>query len=165
MKDVAREFLARLSAEEDKLIAKMQLDETGAGLITAIKEFDHYYYNLVRHERSEETDHHFHIMQLGLPRLIAGILVTIPRFRYPVITFKSDHLLIQGALEMVSALGVISFLSVVGPLAASFASLPRTARQKKARKAWCACTATAASTGLLTFGARKGRLRAGSDRF
>ena len=86
-KEVAREFLAGLSAEEDKLIARMQLDETGAGLITAIKEFDHYYYNLVRHERSEETDHHFHIMQLGLPRLIAGILVKIPRFRYPVITF------------------------------------------------------------------------------
>ena len=107
MKDVAREFLAKLSAQEDKLIAKMQLDEAGVGLITAIKEFDHCYYNLVRHERSEETDHIFHIMQLGLPRLIAGILVAIPRFRYPVITFKSDQTLIQGALEMVSALGFV----------------------------------------------------------
>ena len=107
MKEVAREFLARLSAEEDKFIAKMQLDEAGAGLITAIKEFDHYYYNLVRHERSEEIDQHFHIMQLGLPRLIAGILVAIPRFRYPVITFKSDQLLIRGALDMVSALGFV----------------------------------------------------------
>ena len=107
MKDVAREFLAKLSAQEDKLIAKMQLDEAGAGLITAIKEFDHCYYNLVRHERSQEIDHIFHIMQLGLPRLIAGILVAILRFRYPVITFKSDQTLIQGALEMVSALGFV----------------------------------------------------------
>lgn len=81
-KELAREFLGRLSAEEVKLVAKIQLDKTGAGLITAIKEFDHYYYNLVRRERSEETDHHFHIMQLGLPRLIAGTLETIPRFRY-----------------------------------------------------------------------------------
>ena len=107
MKEAVREFLAKLSAEEDKFITKIQLDKTGAGLITAIKEFDHYYYNLVRHERSEETDHHFHIMQLGLPRLIAGTLETIPRFRYPVITFKSDQLLIRGALEMVVALGAI----------------------------------------------------------
>ena len=107
MKEVAREFLAKLSAEEDKLVAKMQLDETGAGLITAIKEFDHYYHNLVRHDRSEETERHFHIMQLGLPRLIAGILASIPRFRYPVITFQSDQLLIRGALDMVSALGFV----------------------------------------------------------
>lgn len=107
MKEVAREFLARLSAEEGKFIAEMQLDDIGVGLITAIKEFDHYYYNLVRHERSDETGHHFHIMQLGLPRLIAGILSTIPQFRYPVITFKSDQPLIRGALEMVSALGFI----------------------------------------------------------
>ena len=107
MKEAAREFLARLSAEEGKFIAEMQLDDIGVGLITAIKEFDHYYYHLVRHERSDGTDHHFHIMQLGLPRLIVGILVTIPRFRYPVITFKSDQPLIRGALEMVSALGFI----------------------------------------------------------
>ena len=106
-KELAREFLGRLSAEEVKLVAKIQLDKTGAGLITAIKEFDHYYYNLVRRERSEETDHHFHIMQLGLPRLIAGTLETIPRFRYPVITFKSDEILIRGALDMVAALGAI----------------------------------------------------------
>ena len=107
MKDVARQFLDKLSSEEDKLIAKMQLDEAGAGMITAIKEFDHCYYNLVRHERSEETDHIFHIMQLGLPRLVAGILVAIPRFRYPTITFKSDRILIERALEMVSALGLV----------------------------------------------------------
>lgn len=107
MKDVAREFLAKLSAEEDKFIATMRLDRAGAGLITAIKEFDHCYYNLVRHERSEETDHIFHIMQLGLPRLIAGILLAIPRFTYPFITFQSDQTLIQGTLEMVSALGFV----------------------------------------------------------
>ena len=107
MKEEAREFLAKLSAEEGQIIAKMQLDEMGVGLITAIKEFDHYYYNLVRHERLEEADHHFHLMQLGLPRLIAGVLETIPRFRFPAITFKSDELLIRGALGMVSSLGFI----------------------------------------------------------
>ena len=107
MKEEAREFLAKLSAEEGQIIAKMQLDEMGVGLITAIKEFDHYYHNLVRHERLEEADHHFHLMQLGLPRLIAGVLETIPRFRYPAITFKSDELLIRGALGMVSSLGFI----------------------------------------------------------
>lgn len=107
MKEVAREFLAKLSAEEGKLVEKMQLDEAGEGLITAIKEFDNYYYNLVRHERSEEADHCFHIMQLGLPRLIVGIFAEIPRFKYPVITFKSSQLQIRGALEMVFALGCV----------------------------------------------------------
>ena len=42
MKEVAREFLAKLASEEDKCIAKIELDKTGAGLVTAIKEFDHY---------------------------------------------------------------------------------------------------------------------------
>ena len=84
-----------LSVEENKLIAKMHRDKAGTVLITAIKEFDHYYYNLLGRDQSQQTGHPFHIMQLGLPRLIVGTLGAIPRFKYPVITFQSDQPLIR----------------------------------------------------------------------
>lgn len=107
MKEVPREFLARLSEEEDNFAEKLKLDNTGVGLITAIKEFDCYYFNLVRHERSDDSEHQFQIMRLGLPRLIAGVLSGVPQFRYTTVTFRSDRALILGALEMVAALGFI----------------------------------------------------------
>jgi hypothetical protein len=107
MKEAAREFLHKLASEEERLIERLTLDDVGLGLLTAIKEFDFYYYNFIRNERTEETDLHMHLMQLGLPRLIAGVLTAVPVFRYPVLTFQSDDTLILGALKMVAAYGFI----------------------------------------------------------
>lgn len=107
MNDATREFLEKLAAEDDFFAKSLALDEAGVGLITAIKEFDYYYYNMVRHNPADETEDHFQIIRLGLPRLIAGVFAAIPRFRYPVITFKSDKALILGALEATTALGFI----------------------------------------------------------
>lgn len=105
--EVARELMARLSAEEEHFVGQTKLDEIGVGLVTALKEFDHYYYHLVRNDYSEDAAQHFHIMQLGLPRLISAVLSTVPRFRYPVVTFRSDSRLISGTLDMVAAFGLI----------------------------------------------------------
>lgn len=107
MDNVAREFLRRLAAEEENFVRQSGLDEIGLGLLTAIKEFDFYYYNLVRNDADDESAHHFHIMQLGLPRLISAVLKSVARFKYPVVTFRSDKALILGALDQVAAFGFV----------------------------------------------------------
>jgi hypothetical protein len=107
MKDIAREFLGRLAAEETDLKASLANDGAGLGMLTAIKEFDYYYYNYIRHEQTEETDIHVHLMQLGLPKLITGVLSAVPAFEYPVVTFKSDEVMILGALDLVAGYGMI----------------------------------------------------------
>ena len=43
---------------------QFSLDEYELGVLTAIKEFDFYYYNLIRSGRTEETDLHIHMMRL-----------------------------------------------------------------------------------------------------
>ena len=68
--------------------------EIGLGLLTAIKEFDFFYHNLVRNDRDDEAEDKFQLMQLGLPRLIAAVLGSVPRFRHPTVTFRSDEALI-----------------------------------------------------------------------
>lgn len=55
MKNLAREFLERLDQEERTFSDQLQGDELGVMFFTAIKEFDFYYYNLMRHEASEEA--------------------------------------------------------------------------------------------------------------
>tara|TARA_E500000318_G_scaffold109198_1_gene121650 strand:- start:126 stop:1841 length:1716 start_codon:yes stop_codon:yes gene_type:complete len=107
MKETARDFLSRLDVEEAHFSDQVALDKYGLGMLTAIKEFDYYYYNFIRNERTEDTDLHMHLMQLGLPKLIAGILSSIPSFQYPEVTFKSDRKMIVGALSLVSAYGFI----------------------------------------------------------
>jgi hypothetical protein len=107
MDDIARQFMKRLAVEEDKLISQCSIDHIGLGLLTAIKEFGYYYYNLVRHEADDETAHHFQIMRLGLPRVISAVLGSIPCFKHPVVTFRSDNLLIVGALDQVASFGFV----------------------------------------------------------
>lgn len=107
MKDVAREFLGRLTAEETDLKSSLAKDGAGLGMLTAIKEFDYYYYNYIRHEQTEETDVHMHLLQLGLPKLISGVLSAVPAFEYPVVTFKSSETMILGALDLVAGYGMI----------------------------------------------------------
>ena len=107
MKEISREFLNRLDIEEAHFSAQFSLDNYGLGMLTAIKEFDYYYYNFIRNERTEETELHMHLMQLGLPKVIAGILSSIPSFEYPEVTFKSNRMMILGALDWISACGFI----------------------------------------------------------
>lgn len=107
MKDVAREFLGRLAAEEASLKVPLERDNAGIGMLTAIKEFDYYYYNYIRKEQTEETDVHMHLLQLGLPKLIAAVLSAVPSFIYPVVTFRSDETLILAALDLVGGYGFI----------------------------------------------------------
>lgn len=107
MKDVAREFLERLAAEEASLKLQLEHDSAGIGLLTAIKEFDYYYYNYIRNEETEETALHMHVLQLGLPKLIAGVLSAVPSFIFPVVTFSSDKTMILAALDLVAGYGFV----------------------------------------------------------
>jgi len=107
MKETIRLFLDALEVEERRAFGQLSLDTVGLGFITAIKEFDYYYYNFLRNERTEDTDLHMHILQLGLPRLVAGVLAAIPEFQHPTITFQSDNTLIHGALGIIGAYGFI----------------------------------------------------------
>lgn len=61
---------------------QFSLDEYELGVLTEIKGFDFYYYNLIRSGRTEETDLHIHMMQLGLPKVIAGFLPSVPAFKH-----------------------------------------------------------------------------------
>ncbi|TGR23328.1 MULTISPECIES: hypothetical protein [unclassified Mesorhizobium] len=107
MKDVAREFLERLGAEEASLRVSLERDNAGIGMLTAIKEFDYYYYNYSRKEQTEATDVHMHLLQMGLPKVITAVLSAVPCFIYPVVTFRSDETLILAALDLVGGYGFI----------------------------------------------------------
>jgi hypothetical protein len=107
MNDDARTFLKRLEVHEASIAEEIAADNFGAGLLTALKEFDFYHYNLVRSGQSDETSLHFHMLQFGLPRLIAEIFSRIPAFRYPVFTFQSRKELILAALDATAGLGFI----------------------------------------------------------
>lgn len=50
---VAREFLSRLVEEESIFHPRLVDDSYGLAFFTAVKEFDHYYYNMVRHDVSD----------------------------------------------------------------------------------------------------------------
>lgn len=104
---VAQEFLERINQEEANTCRSLADDVLGLGLLTALKEFDFYFYNLVRGEHSETTQEHFYFMRLGLPRMIERLLESVPRFRVPVVTFKSDDLLVKAALQMIARFGFI----------------------------------------------------------
>jgi hypothetical protein len=107
MKDLAREFLNRLAAEEASQKLRMETDNAGLGMLTAIKEFDFYCYNYVRNEQTEDTDIHVHLLQLGLPKLVTAVLSAHASFIHPTVTFRSDQSLILAALDVVSAFGMI----------------------------------------------------------
>lgn len=107
MSDPARDFLKALSAEEQLLLDQGSDDQLGVGLLTAIKEFDYYHYNLVRHAPDDEAAHHFQLLRLGLPRLVASVLRAVPKFRYPTLTFQSDRALIHAALDQTAAFGFV----------------------------------------------------------
>ena len=47
MSETAREFLKSLDVEQRQFDSEMKLDSVGIMLLTAIKEFDFYYYNLI----------------------------------------------------------------------------------------------------------------------
>ncbi len=107
MKHLAREFLDRLAVEEASLKLQIERDNAGLGMMTAIKEYDYYYYNYVRNDQTEETDLHMHMLQLGLPKLISAVLSAVPSFNYPTVTFRSDEPLILAALGFVGGYGFI----------------------------------------------------------
>lgn len=107
MSDTARQFLRLLEAEQSLFNDELKSDSVGLLLLTAIKEFDFYYYNFVRHQTTEETDEQFHFARLGIPRIIAGALAGIAKFKYPVVTFQSDRRLIMAALEILGGLGFV----------------------------------------------------------
>jgi len=46
-------------------------------------------------------------MRLGIPRFIEKLLDSVPQFGVPVVTFKSDELLIRGALQVIAHFGFI----------------------------------------------------------
>ncbi len=107
MTEVVREFLSRLEEEESIFHPLLADDAYGLAFLTAIKEFDHYYYNLIRHEESDTATEHFYLMRVAMPRLIQKTLAIIPCFRIPVATFRSDRPLILAALNMVARFGFV----------------------------------------------------------
>ena len=102
---VGLEFLSRIEQEEAAICRLLAEDSLGLGMLTAIKEFDFYFYNLVRNAESETTQEHFYLMRLGLPRMLEKLLSNVPRFRVPVVTFRSDDLMISAVLGMVARFG------------------------------------------------------------
>lgn len=107
MTQAVREFLSRLAMEEAMLNSRLIEDSYGLAFFTTIKEFDHYYYNLMRHESSETSSEHFYLMRLALPRLIQKTFSSIPDFKVPIVTFQSDRALVLAALNMVARFGFI----------------------------------------------------------
>ncbi|RXT18743.1 hypothetical protein B5P46_28015 [Rhizobium leguminosarum] len=107
MSEEARSFLKRLEFHEASISEEVGHDQVGLGLITALKEFDYYHYNLVRNERADDADLHFNVLRLGLPRTIKEILSRVPFFKYPVVTFQSNKELILAALDATAGFGFI----------------------------------------------------------
>jgi len=107
MKDVVREFLGLLDAEDQRFSETLKRDSLGVGFLTAIKELISITTTISANERTSETDLHFHLLQLGIPRVVAGILASVQKFTYPVATFKSDKPLIVGAYKAISAFGFV----------------------------------------------------------
>jgi hypothetical protein len=107
MSQIVREFLTRLQAEEAIFHPRLAEDAYGLAFLTAIKEFDYYYYNLIRHENSDAATEQFYLMRLAIPRLIQRTFASIPCFKVPVATFRSDRSLILAALSMVARFGFV----------------------------------------------------------
>lgn len=107
MKEYVNEFLSRLADEEKNFHSKLSQDRFGLAFLTAIKEFDFYYYNKIRNEPSEETDEHFYMLRLAVPRFIKKIYESIQQFEVPTATFRSSKTLILSALNMLSRFGIV----------------------------------------------------------
>jgi hypothetical protein len=107
MTQVDREFLSRLVDEESIFHPRLVDDSYGLAFFTAIKEFDHYYYNMIRHDASDTASEHFYLMRLAVPRLIQKTFAAIPKFRIPTATFRSNPPLVLAALNMVARFGFV----------------------------------------------------------
>lgn len=107
MKEYATEFLSLLTDEEKIFHSRLSQDRFGLAFLTVIKEFDFYYYNKIRNEPSEETDEHFYMMRLAVPRFIQKIYETINQFGIPAATFISSKELILAALNMLARFGFV----------------------------------------------------------
>lgn len=107
MSQVVQEFLRRLQEEEAIAHPQLAEDRYGLAFLTAIKEFDNFYYNMMRHESSDDASEQLYFMRLGIPRFIEMMLDSVPRFGLPAATFKSDRVLILAALGMVARFGFI----------------------------------------------------------
>ena len=107
MKDIAREFMARLEAEKDRFKKSFEYDQDGLLILITLREMDCFYYKFIRNERTESGDRQMHMMQLALPKIVVDILSAIPAFQHPVISFQSDINLILVVHEMMETYGLI----------------------------------------------------------
>jgi len=107
MSENARALLKRLDIHETSIAEELGYDRLGIGLLTALKEFDYYHYNVTRQENTDTTDLHFHVLRLGLPRTVSEVLSRVPAFAYPEATFQSNKELILAALDATAGLGFI----------------------------------------------------------
>lgn len=107
MSDCVREFLSRLAEEEKIFHPRLTDDKRGLAFLTAIKEFDFYYYNKIRNQSSEEIEEHFYMMRLAIPRLIQKTFENVSQFEIPTATFTSRKTLTLAALSMVARFGFV----------------------------------------------------------
>ena len=107
MKDIAREFLTRLTTEEEYYNEHLKSDDFGFEFLTALKEFDCYHYYIIRHKSTDDTEDNMQLMLLGLPRLVSAALSAVTEFRAPIISFRSNEDLVLRARILLRAYGVI----------------------------------------------------------
>lgn len=105
--EIAKELLLKFDTEDASVQALMRDDAFGLVLLTALKESDYYYYNLVRNEETERSSEHFYLIYLGLPQLIRNAFVSCKSYLVPTLTFRSDESLIKGSFERLARLGMI----------------------------------------------------------
>ena len=109
MKDIACELISRLEAEKNRFKVSFEHDQDGLLILTAVREMDCLYYNLIRSERTEDSElqKQMHLMRLALPRIVTDALSAIPAFRHPITPVRSDRDLTLVVREMMKIYGIV----------------------------------------------------------
>ncbi len=105
--EILKELLSKLDSEVALVDKQMSDDEFGLMLLTALKESDYYYYNVIRHDESDDSSEHFYLIRLGLSKFIGSALANRHSYRVPVVTFRSKEDLIIKTFERLARLGMV----------------------------------------------------------
>ena len=108
MRTVISDFFDALNREETKLVPRLASDRLGVYLKCALSELDLAYYHFTREgEADVYEEERFHILQLGVARLVFLALASRPSFDAPVVTFRRSAALSKEVVAISLALGMI----------------------------------------------------------
>ncbi|QBR30817.1 MULTISPECIES: hypothetical protein [Pseudomonas] len=101
-------FFEALNRQEKKFLPKLEADNLGLYIRSAINELDWYHYNISRKESpSYDETEQYYIMKLGVGRLIQLSLDARPTFDVPTIMFTRKKEITIPVLELAAGLGFI----------------------------------------------------------